>query len=148
MLMSALFVSAPSRAAPERLEPADVCEAVSGQMLETDESRGTHYSYQTKIYALAGVQVSKDGPELIRRKIQAWWKADAKRMVCSQLNFSVHNGGILKLAVERNSRDFLNDMVRKWQVDVNVVDSADGKTVLDYVEREIEEARKANHGLA
>lgn len=113
---------------------ADLCSAVYGQYLETDPTRGTTYTYQTQIYAGAGVDASSDNPETIRTKIQIFWNANWRELRCSNLNFTITNGNILKQGVEANSRNFINDMVRKWQVDINVVDPVDGKTLMDYVD--------------
>lgn len=121
---------------PSSLPPdyaVNLCDAVSGQILETDPSHRTVYTYQTQIYAGAGVNENSDDPEVIKRKIQVFWNANWRELRCSNINFSITNGNILKQAVERNSRNFVNDMVRKWQVDVNVVDPIDGKTLMDYV---------------
>ena len=110
-----------------QIVPADLCDAVAGQILETDPSRRTHYTFQTKIYAASCVDESADSAEVIQQKIQAFWLVAEPTLTCSQLNFSVKDGHILKLAVERNSRDFINDVVRKWKLSLNHVDRSDGR---------------------
>jgi phosphoribosylaminoimidazole-succinocarboxamide synthase len=51
------------------------------------------------------------------------------------LAFSLLNGHILKLAIQKDSREFVYDAVSRWKVDLIVVDSS-GETVLDFVEKE------------
>lgn len=119
----------------------DLCDAVAGQILETDPRAGTAYTYQTKIYRAAGVNPSEDSVEQVRAKVKAWWDAEGSTGTCSSINFSVRDGGILKLAVERNSRNFFNDVVRKWKLDVNRPDRSNGENVLDYVNREMAQNR-------
>jgi hypothetical protein len=42
--------------------------------------------------------------------------------------------------VEKDAKEFVNDVVRRWKVDLNHVDPADGKTALDYIEVELAKA--------
>ena len=130
-----------------QIVPADLCDAVAGQILETDPSRRTHYTFQTKIYAASCVDESADSAEVIQQRIQVFWLVAEPTLTCSQLNFSVKDGHILKLAVERNSRDFINDVVRKWKLSLNHVDRSDGRTVLDYIAAELAQARSTNPDL-
>jgi hypothetical protein len=125
---------------PRALDVEQLCDAVSDQIAETAPGSPNKYSYQSKIHAAACIEPS-DAPEMVRGKVQAFWNREHARLNCSQLGYSIRNGHILKLAVERNSKDFVNDAVRKWKLDLNHVDPADGRTVLDYIAEERAKAR-------
>lgn len=130
-------------ACPRAADAVQLCNAVSDQIAQTDPASPDKYSYQTKIRAAACVE-PEDDDALVRGKVQAFWNAHHAGLHCSQLGFSIENGHLLKLAIENNSKDFINDAVRKWQVDLNHVDAADGRTVLDYVVDERARARGTN----
>jgi hypothetical protein len=121
------------------LKPEDLCDSVAFEILQTDPSFGTRFTYQSKIYELAGVNIGADTPEVIGEKIRNWWLSRRAEFVCSSINFAIpSNSNLLKLPVESNSRNFFNDMVRKWKVDLNYMDPADGKTVLDFAQDQLE----------
>ena len=75
--------------------------------------------------------------------MQRYWLANRERFICNQLGFSSRSGNIVKLAIERDNREFINDLVRRWGVDLNFVDPSDGRTALDFVEYRLE----TNDGL-
>jgi hypothetical protein len=119
------------QACPRAVDAQQFCNTVSDQIPDSSGSPD-RYVYQTMIREAACIQLG-DGPDMVRGKVQAFWNQEHARLTCSQLGYSIRNGHVLKLAIERNSKDVVNDMVRKWQVDLNHVDPADGRTVLDYV---------------
>jgi hypothetical protein len=125
---------------PNQINAMQLCNAVSDQLYESDESTGNKYSYQTKIYKGSCVEPG-DSQEIIQAKVQIFWNKYHESLNCTQLGFSIKDGHILKLAVERNSKDFINDVIRKWKLSLNHVDPADQKTVLDYIETELVKAK-------
>lgn len=124
---------------PNQVNVSELCTAVGDQLAET-LNPANKYVYQTKIYKAACVEPT-DTPEVMRMKVQNFWNKYHSGLNCSQLGFSVRNGHILKLAVEKNSRDFINDAIRKWKISLNHVDPADQKTVLDYISSELDRAK-------
>lgn len=116
-----------------------ICGFVDSRVTEPEGSPD-YYSYQRKIYALACVN-SSDGPEAIQRKVQTFWNQYSNDLTCDSLSFNVSNGSILKLAVSRKFDDFINEAVTDWKVGLNKIDSADQKTVLDYIQDELSKVR-------
>jgi hypothetical protein len=114
---------------------ARLCNEV-GDQLQTDEGDGLTYNYERRLKHAACVQ-KIDSVELEQEKIRRFWSQNQSRLTCTQLGFSVRKGSLLKLAVERNARSFINDAVRRWKVDLNQVDASDGRTVLDYIQDEL-----------
>lgn len=144
-----LSVSPSAFAAP--LTPGQtmqLCNGVSDQILspagiEYDRTnRGNYvsmpmgkgyYMFEVMLRRAAGVG-DADDPATVQTKMQRWWLANRTALGCSQLGFSIRNGNVAKLAYERNSNAVINDMLRRWKLDMNFIDPADGKSVLDYVE--------------
>lgn len=129
---------------PNQIDSLELCNLVSTQLAESAPNASTRFAYQTRIYRAACVDSSRDSAQVIQQKVQAFWNRYHDQLQCHQLGFSVVNGNILKLAVERNSREFINDAVRRWRVNLNHVDSTDQKTVLDYIQAELVKARGNN----
>ena len=130
---------------PAQLNVGQFCNAVSDQLGNTTgrfSGRFYQFQYQQLIRDAACVDPD-DAPEVVAGKIQHLWNQQHARLVCNQLGFSVRDGYLLKLAVESDSREFVNDAVRRWKLDLNHVD-ATGQTVLDYIESE--RARHAGQG--
>ncbi|MFL5784461.1 MAG: hypothetical protein ACJ76H_07635 [Bacteriovoracaceae bacterium] len=125
---------------PNQINAAEFCTAVGMQLSETNPANGTRYSYQTKIYKAACVETN-DSPEVIQAKIQNFWNRYHDQLVCNQLGSMVKNGNVLKLAVEKNSNEFINDTVRRWHVNLNHVDNSDHKTVLDFIDEQLAQAQ-------
>lgn len=116
-----------------------LCAVVSSQREESNISSNL-YVYQTKILDFAGVK-NGDNEKEIREKVQLFWKKNQRRLICDSPDFNVPNGSIVKLAVARRFEDFIDDITETWKVDFNYLDKSDEKTVLDYVENEIEKYR-------
>ena len=130
---------------PARVIPGQLCNAVSDQLTNhfgSQSGRFYQFQYQQLIRDAACVDPA-DAPEVVAGKIQNLWNQQHAQLVCNQLGFSVRDGYLLKLAVESDSREFVNDAVRRWKLDPNHVD-ATGQTVLDYIESE--RARHARQG--
>ena len=125
---------------PNQLNPGQLCNAVNDQVEETVDNIGTRFNYQTRIYRAACVEQT-DSPGVVQAKIQNFWNQYHSELNCNLLGFSVRGGSILKLAVERDSSNFINDAVRRWKVNLNHVDSVDNKTVLDFIEAEMTRSR-------
>lgn len=125
---------------PHQLDVGSLCNAVSDQLQEQNSSAGTRYRYQTMIYQASCIE-SGDSVDVIKAKIQNFWNKYHDQLACNSLSFSIKNGNILKLAIEMNSRNFINDSVRRWGVNLNHIDSTDHQTVLDYIEAQLRATR-------
>ena len=132
-----------SGASQINLNVDDLCQYVAENPAETDSSRGTRFVYQTRLFAAAGVDPHTDTREVISSKMQAWWSQHQHLLICNVTNSIVRDGSILKLAVDSSSSEFINDVVRRWRVDLNRID-ADGTTVLDFIEQQRERNRTSS----
>lgn len=121
------------------LDPEELCRFVAENLSESSVAAGTRFVYQTRLFRAAGVDPARDDPATIRTKMQTYWNRHREALVCNVPNSIVRDGSILKLAVDSSNSEFLTDVVRRWQLDLNQVDR-DGETVLDFAVRELEKA--------
>ena len=90
------------------------------------------YEYQRKILEGACVDIDRDPDEVVARKVAAMWARYDTRLTCNSPQFDLPNGMLAKFAVSSKFDQFVRDMA-KWKVDLNRIDPADGRTVLDYI---------------
>jgi hypothetical protein len=137
MIASLLLTLAVQAASPvPNLNVEDLCSVVANQNPETDPAKGTRFHYQTLMFRAAGVRPGVDSPESTREKMQLFWNRHQHELNCNLLNSTV-DGHILRLAMDRAAREFVNDVVRRWRLDLNHVDPRDGTTALDWIEEDI-----------
>jgi hypothetical protein len=98
------------------------------------------WEYQASLLAAAGADPTKDSEEQIGKKIAAMFRRYPDVFKCSNALFDVSNGSLIKFGVNLRFDEFILD-IASWNVDVNFVDEADGKTVLDYISMQIEEQK-------
>lgn len=124
---------------PSKLE--GICTAIYRQRVDTSSPGNYKYAYERKIYEAAGVDFENDTQASARAKIQKMWIDQRQRLRCDGTNFPIANGSVLKYAIETRTYTFLDNATRFWRVDLNLVDDADGATVLDYLSDRILENR-------
>lgn len=111
-----------------------LCNAVNDQVPEANH--GTRFNYETRIYGASSVHLLRDPPAHVAKKVQHWWLSNSDALTCDLLGFSVKGGSLLKLALQRDSNHFINDVVRRWGLWLNGRDFT-GQTVLDFIESEM-----------
>ncbi len=115
------------------LDPRELCAGVATQTVEFEPRHDTVlYMYQSELYDAAGV-VKSDSEEALNTKVRKLLNERMPQLLCNQFNFVPANGNILKLAVARQNDDFIYRVLNEWKPDLNQVDAADGRTVLDYI---------------
>ena len=143
LLATGVTEASKSRPALDTEAVRNLCAAVELQSTEMHPLYpGNRYTYQTYFMKWAGV-ADQDGDVVRNRKIREFINDNMAKLLCNQFNFNPRNGNILKLAVAKQSTNFVRDAVQLWHVDLNQVDAADGKTVLDYISD-----RRASAGAA
>jgi hypothetical protein len=122
---------------PNNQKLDQLCSAIINKREEHDSPIPTiKHRYQSIILNASCADRSKDTPEEIQRKVQAFWDKYGKQLSCDA--FIVNNGNILKLGVFKLFDDFVMDLTRRWKVDFNYIDPADNLTLLDFIQSEIE----------
>lgn len=117
---------------PDYSQIDNICAMVNTQSEDPDPKSPFLFLYQAKIHAAAGVDLLKDSPEVIKKKIQALWAKFEPRLICDA--FGLQKGSVIKFAIDKNFDTFIED-VASWGVNLNKVDQ-DGLTALDYIEDE------------
>lgn len=92
-------------------------------------------SYITK-FKQAGCVKPEDSEEVANRKIREAWSKYEDKLVCDTMAFEIRGGSILKAASISANKNFYNTVL-KWKVNLNRIDPADGRTVLDYIRDEM-----------
>lgn len=122
---------------PNRKKLKNLCMMIGDQM--ADPKQPEKYMYETRFYQ-AGCVNDGDSEEVKKQKIRNAWNTYEDDLKCNNNFFDVSDGHLLKYAVASNFTDFLDDAI-KWQVNLNKVDAADGRTVLDYVQFHLEKSK-------
>ncbi len=105
-----------------------ICGHINGMTSGEDEDK---YHYQTLIKNAACVS-STDSASQIQSKIAAYWDKYGKYETCNNPNFNQPNGSIVKFAIAKQFDNFIIDVSHRWKLNLNRIDPADGRTVLDY----------------
>lgn len=120
-----------------------ICLDVLSKSSAPDESP-FQYSYEMKLHAAACANPEIENEEAVNRKIRAMWKRLENDLICNTTDFDVPRGSILKYAVKMRAFDLVSQAAESWKVNLNRVDEADGRTLLDYVRSEIEKNKGTN----
>jgi hypothetical protein len=116
----------------------NICMAIG--TASTDNTARYQFTYQ-RIISDAACVTPEDSEEEAGRKIREMWTQYEDKLICNNTRFDVQNGSMLKFAASARFEDFLFDASMIWKVNLNRVDPSDGRTVLDYVQKEIERNR-------
>ncbi|MFC5283424.1 hypothetical protein [Pedobacter alpinus] len=92
--------------------------------------------FNSDLKKMAGV-TSSDPPLLIKAKVQKFWKTYYMDLGCDSSGFSVEFGNILKFSTHRSYSWFIDVVKEKYNVNIDIPDPVDGKTLLDFVQDEI-----------
>jgi len=123
---------------PDTKKLRNLCSSIN--MLDEDKDPNSPYVYLYQRLILEAACVdSLDTPIEMRRKVNELWNNYPADFLCKNITgFDVNPGNVLKLAVRNKFKSFLVDAAQVWKVNLNQVDEADSRTVLDYVVKEIQ----------
>jgi hypothetical protein len=127
--MIAVAAAAADEACPNKARMKSLCGMVSNRV--KDSSGRNKWLYQSRILDAACVS-ENDSASVKEEKIRKAWSTFEPDLVCSGAQFDVTKGSLIKWGVSYQFDDFINDVL-KWKVNLNKVDEADGRTVLDYI---------------
>lgn len=101
--------------------------------------RATDY-YRRKLSEISCVDLGKDSDAMVSAKISTSWREHRAFEARNPNAFVEKRLNLIKIAVDHHYDTFIRDALA-WGVDVNYVDSLDGLTVLDYVQRRLKASR-------
>ncbi len=132
-------------------EPGDTCkppkdsdyrlicgDLVTKSKVPGDEAEFYEYIYEKRLLHMACVNIGIDSEEIVKKKVQAWWEKYKTKCKCDSITFNVPNGSLLKFAISQSQPEFIDILVFNYNLDINFVDPADGRTDLDYLNDQIE----------
>ena len=111
-----------------------LCNAINNQTRVGDNPDQYLYLYEKSMYLAAGVGFKSDTTTTAIAKLGRLWDENPQVFKCTSTNFSVPNGAILKYALETRSFGFIEDAMGPWHLDLNHIDPADCRTLLDFAE--------------
>lgn len=94
------------------------------------------YLFEKRFFQLAGMDLDNETVEAAKPKMQRWWDKYKTKLTCNALGFNVPMGNLLKYAIDRPFMNILY-FAGEHELDINFIDPADQKTVLDYVNSEM-----------
>jgi hypothetical protein len=138
-----LAAPAPAEAQERRADTrliGEICSLIGGMNRDWTPGSPYAYHYERNIYEASGVDIDNDTDEEIGEGVSALWDAAYYQLICNNTQFDVREGNILKFAVKIRFREFIEDAAMLWNIPwaFNLVDCSDGRTVLDYIEKEID----------
>lgn len=116
---------------PDRDKLAAICIQVKTQSRHNVILDGNPYNYYRSILDASCV-APNDRTEDRNQKIKMMWDQLGPTLTCQDAAFEVTGGNIIKYAASMNFDRFIRD-VSRWGIDLNQIDSADGRTTLDYL---------------
>ena len=78
-----------------------LCSCVSDRNQDTREDSLYEHEFEERINKLVCVDIVKDLPEVINKKIHDWWIKNEGKVMCYGTSFNISGGNLLKLAVYR-----------------------------------------------
>jgi hypothetical protein len=95
------------------------------------------YYFEQLMMKMSCVDLKNDSRETIIKKVNCMWNKYKTKFSCDSLGFNVTNGNILKYTMNFNFSDFIYYMGDNYNIDFMFVDPADGKTIIEYFDKEI-----------
>ena len=123
---------------PTRNDFMRVCEAIYEGKIAPEGSK-LSYVYQVELYRLACADPERDTQEEAYAKIRCLWDKYAPSFRCFNYPTSLATDkNVLKFSLETGNTAFLMEAIKRYQLDLNVIDPADGETILDFVRESME----------
>jgi len=119
-----------------------LCSQAENQAAVSDETSPYNYLFEKTIEEMACVNRQIDNDSVIRVKVQTWWNKYHNDCHCNRANFVLADGNLLKYAAQQRFEEFF-EILKKYKLDYNFVDPADGNTLLDFVFAEWQKAKDA-----
>lgn len=96
------------------------------------------YAYQETLWKISGANPEAEDLKGEYQKVARMWDKYRECFRCSFHTDSVANEkNILKFSIDSGFTVFISEAVKKYNLDVNFIDPADGKTVMDFLKDQI-----------
>jgi len=131
---------------PSETDFTRVCNSIYDKKSPTDVNAIIAYKYQEDLYKMSCVDISIDSKDVIYEKIRCMWNKNKEKFRCFQYDgVSVPNSNVLKFCMDVNFSTFLVTAVKKYKLELNFIDPADGKTIMDFLDSQLKSYRNADY---
>lgn len=130
VLLATAFVS---QAQEKQKEDCDCPRPKDGKFLNICTLvENQDFNYKKELMAMACADLKNDSPETIKAKVNCMWEKYYAEFNCGGDGFTPH-GNVLKYSVHQGFDYFIDNVVRLYGLNLNILDPADGKTLLDFI---------------
>lgn len=120
-----------------------VCNSIYDKKGPT-QITGFGYKYQEDLWLMSCAVPGVDTEAEAIKKIQAMWmKCRVKFRCYKYTGVSVPDGNVAKFAMDLGFSTFLVVAVKRYKLDMNFIDPADGRTVMDLLDMQYKRYSKA-----
>jgi len=85
------------------------------------------------------VDLKKDSKEVAYQKVRCMWNKYREEFRCYNFTgVSVADANVAKFSMDTGLTSFLVIAVKKYKLDMNFIDPADGKTLMDFLKEQLE----------
>ena len=121
---------------PSMPDPKRFCGDVGSKSPYRGSDGNFEYAFQDIMYKSACADIETMNDKEINQKLREWWDLNKGSLLCDTLEFNVPNGSVFKYAINGKITSFIDEAIYA-KFDLNFVDKADGRTILDYTRDEI-----------
>ncbi|MGV8946365.1 MAG: toxin-antitoxin system YwqK family antitoxin [Lutibacter sp.] len=119
---------------PTRDQNLRVCHAISEKQMANPPKPGVSYGYQEWIWEMSCAVPGQDIIESAKPKIQLMWNTNRTLFRCYNYpHYISSEKNITKFSLDTGFSAFVTEAVKRFELDMNFIDPADGKTILDFI---------------
>lgn len=128
--------------APSEAQIAELCLNV--RFSERDPAPDSlGYTYHRSLWNMACAKPKIDSAQVGREKVRAMWNKYKEDIRCPiGTNSPSEDLNITKFAIDSTNHRFTSELVISYKLDFNFIDKKDGKTLLDFVQKRIEDEKR------
>jgi len=125
--------------APNKFEAKSLGDSIAAKEKPTGTiAENFDWAFETRILNMAGIAFKDAHTDASMKILNDFWNKYKTRFSHWSTSFNIENGNILKFAITQNFTPFLETIVSTYQLDINFIDPADNRNVVDYVNDELE----------
>nr|WP_315197477.1 hypothetical protein [uncultured Flavobacterium sp.] len=128
---------------PTKDDFKSICTSMYQRYEAHNQDNGLGFSYQEELWNISCATPGIDPLDIGRTKIQKMWIKYRQNFRCYGFPSTIATDmNILKFSLDTGFTSFIYEVVKKYKLDVNFIDPADGKTILDWIKEQEELIRK------
>ena len=129
--------------APTKEQFKSICVSMYQRDEALNPDNGLAFSYQEKLWKISCAEPGTDPINIAKLKIQKMWNKHRESFRCFGFPSTIATDmNITKFSLDTGFTSFIYEAVKKYKLDMNFLDPADGKTVLDFVKEQEELIRR------